>query len=156
MQSCRPRHIKVIRTFHHFRFEFSNLQHCVVSESRVFLINLTFEKKPCSKHQSDISKRSIECTTLNHKSRLHDIKVHTTPSHECIISLSNHKPLIMSSSSNPVNGQANGSGDGLNGQAQASVVPRDVRLLHLIFATQGIQNYQDHVPLQLMDFAHSK
>lgn len=35
-------------------------------------------------------------------------------------------------------------------------VPRDVRLLHLIFATQGIQNYQDHVPLQLMDFAHSE
>lgn len=35
-----------------------------------------------------------------------------------------------------------------------NVVPRDVRLLHLIFATQGIQNYQDHVPLQLMDFAH--
>lgn len=35
-----------------------------------------------------------------------------------------------------------------------AVVPRDVRLLHLIFATQGIQNYQDHVPLQLMDFAH--
>lgn len=34
------------------------------------------------------------------------------------------------------------------------MVPRDVRLLHLIFATQGIQNYQDHVPLQLMDFAH--
>lgn len=34
------------------------------------------------------------------------------------------------------------------------IVPRDVRLLHLIFATQGIQNYQDHVPLQLMDFAH--
>ncbi|KAG7665862.1 TAF9 [[Candida] subhashii] len=35
-----------------------------------------------------------------------------------------------------------------------NVVPRDVRLLHLIFATQGIQNYQEHVPLQLMDFAH--
>ncbi|KAH3670670.1 hypothetical protein OGAPHI_001185 [Ogataea philodendri] len=33
-------------------------------------------------------------------------------------------------------------------------VPRDVRLLHLIFATQGIQSYQDHVPLQLMDFAY--
>lgn len=33
-------------------------------------------------------------------------------------------------------------------------VPRDVRLLHLIFATQGIASYQDHVPLQLMDFAH--
>lgn len=39
---------------------------------------------------------------------------------------------------------------------QNNIVPRDVRLLHLIFATQGIQNYQDHVPLQLMDFAHSK
>lgn len=38
--------------------------------------------------------------------------------------------------------------------SQANVVPRDVRLLHLIFATQGIQNYEDHVPLQLMDFAH--
>lgn len=37
----------------------------------------------------------------------------------------------------------------------SNVIPRDVRLLHLIFATQGIQNYQDHVPLQLMDFAHS-
>lgn len=42
-----------------------------------------------------------------------------------------------------------------NGRAtEPTVVPRDVRLLHLIFATQGIQNYQDHVPLQLMDFAH--
>lgn len=38
--------------------------------------------------------------------------------------------------------------------SQTNIVPRDVRLLHLIFATQGIQNYQDHVPLQLMDFAH--
>lgn len=38
--------------------------------------------------------------------------------------------------------------------AEPAVVPRDVRLLHLIFATQSIQNYQDHVPLQLMDFAH--
>lgn len=42
--------------------------------------------------------------------------------------------------------------DAPSGSAQ--IVPRDVRLLHLIFATQGIQNYQDHVPLQLMDFAH--
>ncbi|MCH0629729.1 hypothetical protein JNB11_07115 [Kocuria palustris] len=39
-------------------------------------------------------------------------------------------------------------------QDKSKVVPRDVRLLHLIFATQGVQNYQDHVPLQLMDFAH--
>ncbi|OBA21674.1 transcription factor TAFII-31 [Metschnikowia bicuspidata var. bicuspidata NRRL YB-4993] len=48
-------------------------------------------------------------------------------------------------------------GPSLSGATQASepaVVPRDVRLLHLIFATQGVQNYQDHVPLQLMDFAH--
>ncbi|RLV89958.1 Transcription initiation factor TFIID subunit 9 [Spathaspora sp. JA1] len=39
-------------------------------------------------------------------------------------------------------------------EKKETIVPRDVRLLHLIFATQGIQNYQDHVPLQLMDFAH--
>ncbi|CAI5759827.1 unnamed protein product [Candida verbasci] len=39
-------------------------------------------------------------------------------------------------------------------EKKEKIVPRDVRLLHLIFATQGIQNYQDHVPLQLMDFAH--
>ncbi|CAK9441715.1 uncharacterized protein LODBEIA_P55830 [Lodderomyces beijingensis] len=39
-------------------------------------------------------------------------------------------------------------------EKKEAIVPRDVRLLHLIFATQGIQNYQDHVPLQLMDFAH--
>lgn len=44
--------------------------------------------------------------------------------------------------------------NGTGNTADAAVVPRDVRLLHLIFATQGIQNYQDHVPLQLMDFAH--
>ncbi|QPG75700.1 hypothetical protein FOA43_003059 [Brettanomyces nanus] len=37
---------------------------------------------------------------------------------------------------------------------QSQEIPRDVRLLRLIFATQGIQNYQDHVPLQLMDFAY--
>ncbi|VEU23954.1 DEKNAAC105167 [Brettanomyces naardenensis] len=37
---------------------------------------------------------------------------------------------------------------------QNQEIPRDVRLLRLIFATQGIQNYQDHVPLQLMDFAY--
>lgn len=46
--------------------------------------------------------------------------------------------------------QTNGSGN------QEKAIPRDVRLLHLIFATQGIQTYQEHVPLQLMDFAHSK
>lgn len=38
--------------------------------------------------------------------------------------------------------------------SSSSAIPRDVRLLHLIFATQGIQNYQEHVPIQLMDFAH--
>lgn len=32
--------------------------------------------------------------------------------------------------------------------------PRDVRLLRLIFATQGVTAYEDHVPLQLMDFAY--
>lgn len=46
------------------------------------------------------------------------------------------------------------SSSGTGQSAEPAVVPRDVRLLHLIFATQGVQNYQDHVPLQLMDFAH--
>lgn len=47
-----------------------------------------------------------------------------------------------------------GPGNPAAANTDPAVVPRDVRLLHLIFATQGIQNYQDHVPLQLMDFAH--
>ncbi|SCU83774.1 LAMI_0C04610g1_1 [Lachancea mirantina] len=33
-------------------------------------------------------------------------------------------------------------------------VPRDVRLLHLLLASQNIHQYEDQVPLQLMDFAH--
>lgn len=37
---------------------------------------------------------------------------------------------------------------------EQAAIPRDVRLLHLIFATQNIYSYQDHVPLQLMDFAY--
>ncbi|CCC69072.1 hypothetical protein NCAS_0C00820 [Naumovozyma castellii] len=32
--------------------------------------------------------------------------------------------------------------------------PRDVRLLHLLLAAQSIHQYEDQVPLQLMDFAH--
>ncbi|KAF1988516.1 TFIID-31kDa-domain-containing protein [Aulographum hederae CBS 113979] len=32
--------------------------------------------------------------------------------------------------------------------------PKDARLLHLIFAKQGVQAYQERVPLQLMDFAY--
>ena len=67
------------------------------------------------------------------------------------------------SSAGQHNGSANGTantnsngGPAMNSSAQSAIVPRDVRLLHLIFATQGIQNYEDHVPLQLMDFAHSK
>lgn len=35
-----------------------------------------------------------------------------------------------------------------------SVVPRDVRLLHLILASMGVSSYEDRVPLQLMDFAY--
>ena len=39
-------------------------------------------------------------------------------------------------------------------QAQtATQTPRDVRLLRLIFATQGVTAYEDQVSLQLMDFA---
>ncbi|CCH59175.1 hypothetical protein TBLA_0B03340 [Henningerozyma blattae CBS 6284] len=33
-------------------------------------------------------------------------------------------------------------------------IPRDVRLLHLLLASQSIHQYEDQVPLQLMDFAH--
>lgn len=36
------------------------------------------------------------------------------------------------------------------------VIPRDARILHLILAAQQITSYEDHVPLQLMDFAHSE
>ncbi|CAB4252665.1 similar to Saccharomyces cerevisiae YMR236W TAF9 Subunit (17 kDa) of TFIID and SAGA complexes [Maudiozyma barnettii] len=32
--------------------------------------------------------------------------------------------------------------------------PRDVRLLHLLLASQAIHQYEDQVPLQLMDFAY--
>lgn len=32
--------------------------------------------------------------------------------------------------------------------------PRDVRLLHLLLASQSIHQYEDQVPLQLMDFAY--
>lgn len=39
-------------------------------------------------------------------------------------------------------------------EKKEKIIPRDVRLLHLIFATHAVHNYQDHVPLQLMDFAH--
>lgn len=34
------------------------------------------------------------------------------------------------------------------------VVPRDVKIVHLILASMGIASYQEHVPLQLLDFAH--
>ncbi|EDO17900.1 hypothetical protein Kpol_1010p15 [Vanderwaltozyma polyspora DSM 70294] len=33
-------------------------------------------------------------------------------------------------------------------------IPRDVRLLHLLLASQSIHRYEDQVPLQLMDFAY--
>lgn len=32
--------------------------------------------------------------------------------------------------------------------------PRDVRLLHLLLASQAIHQYEDNVPLQLIDFAN--
>ncbi|KAI5956477.1 TAF9 [Candida jiufengensis] len=68
-------------------------------------------------------------------------------------------PLSQASSSAQPNEPPKSSSQQPQQQSQPTIekkeiVPRDVRLLHLIFATQGIQNYQDHVPLQLMDFAH--
>ncbi|CCF56645.1 hypothetical protein KAFR_0B03480 [Kazachstania africana CBS 2517] len=41
-----------------------------------------------------------------------------------------------------------------NGTLSQEDVPRDVRLLHLLLASQGIHQYEDQVPLQLMDFAY--
>lgn len=35
-----------------------------------------------------------------------------------------------------------------------SETPRDVKILHLILASMGATQYQEQVPLQLMDFAH--
>lgn len=46
-------------------------------------------------------------------------------------------------------------GTGIGGQDTGvqEDVPRDVRLLHLLLASQSIHQYEDQVPLQLMDFA---
>lgn len=41
-----------------------------------------------------------------------------------------------------------------DGDDSKEEVPRDVRLLHLLLASQQVQQYEDQVPLQLMDFAH--
>lgn len=32
--------------------------------------------------------------------------------------------------------------------------PREARLIHLVLASMGVQNYQERVPLQLLDFAY--
>ncbi|CDH10163.1 probable Transcription initiation factor TFIID subunit 9 [Zygosaccharomyces bailii ISA1307] len=44
-------------------------------------------------------------------------------------------------------------GNGVDPDAQQEI-PRDVRLLHLLLASQSIHQYEDQVPLQLMDFAY--
>lgn len=33
-------------------------------------------------------------------------------------------------------------------------IPRDIKIIHLILASMNLPQYQDHVPLQLLDFAH--
>lgn len=50
-------------------------------------------------------------------------------------------------------GEAGAAGIQTQTQTQTQT-PRDVRLLRLIFATQGVTAYEDQVPLQLMDFAY--
>ncbi|CCK72154.1 chromatin modification protein KNAG_0J00710 [Huiozyma naganishii CBS 8797] len=40
------------------------------------------------------------------------------------------------------------------GDTPQEELPRDVRLLHLLLASQAIHRYDERVPLQLMDFAH--
>ncbi|SJM82420.1 probable Transcription initiation factor TFIID subunit 9 [Zygosaccharomyces bailii] len=44
-------------------------------------------------------------------------------------------------------------GNGIDQESQQEI-PRDVRLLHLLLASQSIHQYEDQVPLQLMDFAY--
>lgn len=41
-----------------------------------------------------------------------------------------------------------------NSNQKNKTVPKNLKLLHLMFATLNIQSYQEHVPLQIMDFAH--
>ena len=50
-------------------------------------------------------------------------------------------------------GHANGNGGSASVPSQEEI-PRDVRLLHLLLASQSIHQYEDQVPLQLMDFAY--
>ncbi|EMG46454.1 TAF9 Transcription initiation factor TFIID subunit 9 [Candida maltosa Xu316] len=79
-------------------------------------------------------------------------------------STSNSTVIPNSSSSVTTSTNNNNNNNGTTQQQQSStptqqekkekIIPRDVRLLHLIFATHAVHNYQDHVPLQLMDFAH--
>lgn len=42
----------------------------------------------------------------------------------------------------------------LSDDAGSSKRPRDARLLHLVLSAQGINSYQERVPLQLLDFAY--
>lgn len=52
------------------------------------------------------------------------------------------------------NGNSNANGNTTSPEDDLHHTPRDVRLLRLIFAGQGVSSYEDHVPLQLMDFAY--
>lgn len=49
---------------------------------------------------------------------------------------------------------SNNSHDAQQQQNQQDNLPRDVKLLHLLFAAKSIHSYEEHVPLQLMDFAY--
>ncbi|KIW02191.1 uncharacterized protein PV09_06348 [Verruconis gallopava] len=42
----------------------------------------------------------------------------------------------------------------LNFEALSNKRPRDARLIHLVLAAQGVQGYQERVPLMIMDFAY--
>lgn len=76
----------------------------------------------------------------------------------------------MTTQENPANTESNGVSvdEASNANRQPKVIttstaseylneentPRDVRLLHLLLASQGVTQYEDVVPLQLMDFAY--
>ncbi|GMM37385.1 chromatin modification protein [Saccharomycopsis crataegensis] len=51
-------------------------------------------------------------------------------------------------------GNENAASESGDYQPNQDNVPRDVKLLHLLFAANSIDSYEDHVPLQLMDFAY--
>ena len=82
------------------------------------------------------------------------IKDTNTPAASTSVSTNAPPPPPSSTTNNNNNNNDNTQASQQPQEKKEKIIPRDVRLLHLIFATHAVHNYQDHVPLQLMDFAH--